>query len=141
MSNTVKKPPINVAWTGASGLVYGVRLIDVLLNAGRDVNLVFSSAVEQTAPIELNLAVEGAQGLGHLLERRFLVGSGHIDDGIDAHVHAVDAIRIGGRVAGSAVVQATGDHQHDDAQAHQQSQLNTRHIHLKCPCAERRAPG
>ena len=72
MSNTVKKPPINVAWTGASGLVYGVRLIDVLLNAGRDVNLVFSSAVEQTAPIELNLAVEG------IIERLDCMGPGSL---------------------------------------------------------------
>jgi 4-hydroxy-3-polyprenylbenzoate decarboxylase len=59
MSDANKKPAIGVAWTGASGLVYGVRLVDVLLNAGRDVNLVASSAVGQTAPVELNLTVEG----------------------------------------------------------------------------------
>jgi 4-hydroxy-3-polyprenylbenzoate decarboxylase len=59
MSDTKKTPAIGVAWTGASGLVYGVRLVDVLLNAGRDVNLVVSSAVAQTAPVELNLEVEG----------------------------------------------------------------------------------
>jgi len=59
MSNTERQPAIGVAWTGASGLVYGVRLVDVLLNAGRDVNLVASSAVSQTAPVELDLTVEG----------------------------------------------------------------------------------
>ena len=59
MSDANRKPAIGVAWTGASGLVYGVRLVDVLLNAGRDVNLVASSAVGQTAPVELNLTVEG----------------------------------------------------------------------------------
>jgi len=59
MSDTERKPTIGVAWTGASGLVYGVRLVDVLLNAGRDVNLVASSAVSQTAPVELDLTVEG----------------------------------------------------------------------------------
>jgi 4-hydroxy-3-polyprenylbenzoate decarboxylase len=59
MSDAIRKPAIGVAWTGASGLVYGVRLVDVLLNAGRDVNLVASSAVGQTAPVELNLTVEG----------------------------------------------------------------------------------
>jgi len=67
MSETKKTPAIGVAWTGASGLVYGVRLVDVLLNAGRDVNLVVSSAVAQTAPVELNLEVEGIiERLGHM---------------------------------------------------------------------------
>lgn len=51
--------PIGVGWTGASGLVYGVRLVDVLLHAGRDVNLVFSEAVRQTAPVEMALDVAG----------------------------------------------------------------------------------
>lgn len=46
-------PPLAVAWTGASGLVYGVRLVEVLLRAGRDVDLLVSPAVAQTAPIEL----------------------------------------------------------------------------------------
>ena len=41
-----------------------MRLVDILLNAGRDVNLVVSSAVAQTAPVELNLEVEG------IIERR-----------------------------------------------------------------------
>ena len=59
MPDNRKQPAIGVAWTGASGLVYGVRLVDVLLNSGRDVNLVVSSAVAQTAPVELNLGVEG----------------------------------------------------------------------------------
>jgi flavin prenyltransferase len=48
---------IGVGWTGASGLVYGVRLVDVLLHAGRDVNLVSSEAVRQTAPVEMGLDV------------------------------------------------------------------------------------
>lgn len=53
------QPAIGVAWTGASGLAYGVRLVDVLLQAGRRVNLVISRAVAQTAPVELGLTVEG----------------------------------------------------------------------------------
>jgi flavin prenyltransferase len=44
---------ITVAWTGASGLAYGVRLVEVLLRAGRDVTLLSSEAVEQTAPVEM----------------------------------------------------------------------------------------
>ncbi len=47
-------PAISVGWTGASGLIYGVRLVEVLLEAGRDVHLVVSDAAEQTAPTELD---------------------------------------------------------------------------------------
>ncbi len=47
------QPTIGVGWTGASGLVYGVRLVDVLLQAGRGVDLVISDAVLQTAPVEM----------------------------------------------------------------------------------------
>jgi 4-hydroxy-3-polyprenylbenzoate decarboxylase len=45
---------IGVGWTGASGLVYGVRLVEVLLGAGREVHLVASATIAQTAPVELN---------------------------------------------------------------------------------------
>ncbi len=45
--------PVAVGWTGASGLAYGVRLVEALLAAGRDVHLVVSAAVAQTAPVEL----------------------------------------------------------------------------------------
>lgn len=72
MSEDKGKPAIGVAWTGASGLVYGVRLVDVLLNAGRDVNLVVSSAVAQTAPVEMNHPVEG------LVERLRTLGPGEL---------------------------------------------------------------
>ncbi len=46
-------PAIGVGWTGASGIAYGVRLVEVLLGAGRDVHLAASDAVAQTAPVEL----------------------------------------------------------------------------------------
>jgi len=49
---------IIVAWTGASGLVYGTRLVEVLLAAGREVHLMYSPAVRQTAPVELGRPVE-----------------------------------------------------------------------------------
>jgi len=62
-----------VAWTGASGLVYGVRLVDVLLNAGMDVNLIVSSAVEQTAPVEMNHSAEG------IIERLRTHGPGKLE--------------------------------------------------------------
>jgi flavin prenyltransferase len=68
-----KKPAIGVAWTGASGLVYGVRLVDVLLQAGRDVDLVISSAVQQTAPVEMGHPSEG------LVERLRTLGPGVLE--------------------------------------------------------------
>lgn len=46
--------PVAVGWTGASGIAYGVRLVEVLLAAGRDVHLVVSAAVGQTAPVEMD---------------------------------------------------------------------------------------
>ena len=72
MSDNTNQPAIGVAWTGASGLAYGVRLVDVLLNAGREVNLVVSEAVGQTAPVELDLTVEG------IVERLGSMGPGEL---------------------------------------------------------------
>ena len=54
--------PVGVGWTGASGLAYGVRLVEVLLGAGRDVDLVASDAVGQTAPVELGETVGAVTG-------------------------------------------------------------------------------
>ncbi len=68
-----KQPAVGVAWTGASGLVYGVRLVDVLLQAGRDVDLVISSAVQQTAPVEMGHPAEG------LIERLRTLGPGVLE--------------------------------------------------------------
>ncbi len=68
-----KQPAIGVAWTGASGLVYGVRLVDVLLQAGRDVDLVISSAVEQTATVEMGHPAAG------LIERLRTLGPGVLE--------------------------------------------------------------
>ena len=56
--STGTHPAVGVGWTGASGLAYGVRLVEVLLGAGRDVNLVASGAVSQTAPVELEKSVD-----------------------------------------------------------------------------------
>lgn len=69
----MRETPISVAWTGASGLVYGVRLVDVLLQAGRDVDLVISSAVAQTAPVEMGHSAEG------LVERLRTLGPGVLE--------------------------------------------------------------
>jgi len=47
-----------VAMTGASGAVYAVRLLEVLLAAGCDVHLVISSAASAVLKQELDLVVE-----------------------------------------------------------------------------------
>lgn len=51
-------PPVTVAWTGASGLAYGVRLVETLLQASRDVILLRSPAVAQTAAAELDASLD-----------------------------------------------------------------------------------
>lgn len=49
---------LTIAWTGASGIAYGVRLVDVLLRAGVPVDLLRSDAVEQTAAAELDRSLD-----------------------------------------------------------------------------------
>lgn len=73
MSDTTGQPAIGVAWTGASGLAYGVRLVDVLLQAGRDVDLVCSSATEETAKVEMGHSLAG------IIERLRIMGPGHLE--------------------------------------------------------------
>lgn len=51
--------PVTIAWTGASGLVYGVRLVDVLLEAGVPVDLLRSATIVQTAAAELDRTLDG----------------------------------------------------------------------------------
>jgi 4-hydroxy-3-polyprenylbenzoate decarboxylase len=52
-------PPTDlvVAFTGASGSPYGVRLVEVLLRAGRDVHLTISPAAAEVIEYELGSAV------------------------------------------------------------------------------------
>lgn len=47
-----------VAFTGASGAIYGVRLLEVLLQAGRQVHLTISPAATQVIEQELERKVE-----------------------------------------------------------------------------------
>ena len=51
-------PPIVLAITGASGAVYGVRLLRVLLEAGRTVHLTVSPAAVRVAELELGLSID-----------------------------------------------------------------------------------
>lgn len=50
--------PIVVAMTGASGAPYGKRLIEVLLDSGRDVHLTISPAAKQVFETELGIGLD-----------------------------------------------------------------------------------
>jgi 4-hydroxy-3-polyprenylbenzoate decarboxylase len=50
--------PLVVAITGGSGAVYATRLLDVLLDAGREVHLVVSPTGAEVFRVELGLAID-----------------------------------------------------------------------------------
>lgn len=50
---------ITLAWTGASGMHYGLRLLECLLGAGCRVDLLISQAARIVAKQELDLALSG----------------------------------------------------------------------------------
>ncbi|WP_456378071.1 flavin prenyltransferase UbiX [Thiolapillus sp.] len=56
----MSKQPIAVALTGASGIAYGMRLIECLLQAGREVQLLYSQAAQVVAAMELDLRLPAA---------------------------------------------------------------------------------
>ena len=63
---------IAVALTGASGMAYGLRLIDCLLAADCTVQLVYTQAAQVVARQELDLALSGnTQETAQLLRQRF----------------------------------------------------------------------
>ena len=51
-------PPIILGITGASGAIYAVRLLDVLLGAGRDVHLTISTSGRDVIAHELKLNID-----------------------------------------------------------------------------------
>lgn len=67
--------PINtltLAWTGASGMPYGLRLLECLLAAGKTVWLLYSQAAQVVAKQEIGLALPGNTAqCAELLRRRF----------------------------------------------------------------------
>ena len=58
MSNQPTELPLAVAITGASGIVYGQRLIEVLLAANVDVHLTISDSAKVVAKHELGLDID-----------------------------------------------------------------------------------
>ena len=64
-----------VAWSGASGIAYGLRLVEVLLAAGLRVELVYSAVTQVVARQELDLALPSApDAAAALLRERFACG-------------------------------------------------------------------
>ena len=64
-----------VAWSGASGIGYGLRLVEVLLAAGVHVELVYSAVTQVVARQELDLALPSApDAAAALLRERFDAG-------------------------------------------------------------------
>ncbi len=69
-----------LAMTGASGAPYGVRLLEVLLRAGRMVHLTISPAAVEVIERELDRQVRLDQfQLGDLLGRSSAAGSGQVE--------------------------------------------------------------
>ncbi|BAO43148.1 flavin prenyltransferase UbiX [Thiolapillus brandeum] len=66
--------PIAVALTGASGIAYGLRLVACLLEAGRDVQLLYSQAAQVVARMEMDLELpSSAEQAGRVLAEHFHV--------------------------------------------------------------------
>jgi len=57
-----KKQPIALAITGASGSAYGLRLLELLLQNGRQVYLMISKAGRMVIPMETGLELPAATG-------------------------------------------------------------------------------
>lgn len=70
-------PTIAVAWTGASGLPYGLRLVDCLLAAGSQVWLMYSQAAQIVAKQEMGLVLPAQpQAAQRMLTERFAHANG-----------------------------------------------------------------
>ena len=68
-----------LAWTGASGLPYGLRLLDALLSAGVTVELIYSQAAQVVAQQELDLRLPSSPDEAlQLLQKQFPDRSGKL---------------------------------------------------------------
>lgn len=57
MPENLRPQTICVAWTGASGLPYGMRLLECLLSSGHRVQLVYSQAAQIVAQQEMGISL------------------------------------------------------------------------------------
>jgi 4-hydroxy-3-polyprenylbenzoate decarboxylase len=77
MSNS--KSPIAVAFTGASGIHYGLRLVECLLAADRRVYLMVSQAAQVVVSMETDLKLPGHPGeIESYLSAHFSAGPGQL---------------------------------------------------------------
>lgn len=58
---SASRPPLVLAITGASGAVYAVRLLEMLLRSGRDVHLTISPSGAAVIKQELGIAIDPAR--------------------------------------------------------------------------------
>ena len=74
-----ESPPIAVAMTGASGIQYGLRLLECLLQADRRVYLMVSQAAQVVVNMETDLRLPGQPGeIEKYLGAHFSAGPGQL---------------------------------------------------------------
>lgn len=71
MSSASRERLVTLAWTGASGMPYGIRLLELLLDKGMNVHLLISDAGRVVLGTETDLGLPGrnAEAERHLSER------------------------------------------------------------------------
>lgn len=70
------KPPVTVALTGASGAQYGLRLIDVLVEAGHEVWVMISKAAHMVIATETDVSPRPAAAIGRGAHRKAVPNQG-----------------------------------------------------------------
>lgn len=65
MNRTDKKPRLIVGISGASGVAYGVRALEILNSLGVETHLVITRAAEMTLGYETGLKVKDVEALAH----------------------------------------------------------------------------
>ena len=75
----INEKPIALAFTGASGSAYGLRLLECLLDAGRQVYLLYSQAAQIVFKMELDLELPSqASDAQKILSERFNAREGQL---------------------------------------------------------------
>jgi 4-hydroxy-3-polyprenylbenzoate decarboxylase len=76
---TATQAPIALAWTGASGMPYGIRLLEELLKAERRVYLMYSQAAQVVVNMETDLELPGRPAeVEALLSQRYGAAPGQL---------------------------------------------------------------
>lgn len=70
---------IALAFTGASGMPFGIRLLECLLHAGCRVQLVYTQAAQIVARQEMDLTLAGPRETASMLRERFPATSGALE--------------------------------------------------------------